>query len=117
MKLISFNVNGIRAIEKKGFFEWMHKESPDILCLQETKAHPSQLEEKILNQEGVAITPFEIYSREGQKALPSLLEIFASRRIPIEVHQAEQIVKKKESLFITNKTVNFPPQTTQFQLK
>lgn len=52
MKLLSFNVNGIRAIEKKGFFEWMHKESPDILCIQETKAHPEQLEDKILKQEG-----------------------------------------------------------------
>jgi exodeoxyribonuclease-3 len=52
MKLISFNVNGIRAIEKKGFFEWMHQESPDVLCIQETKAHPDQLEEKILKREG-----------------------------------------------------------------
>lgn len=43
MKLISWNVNGIRAVQKKGFEEWMQKESPDILCLQETKAHPDQL--------------------------------------------------------------------------
>lgn len=52
MRLISFNVNGIRAIEKKGFFDWVHKESPDVLCLQETKAHKEQLSDKILNQEG-----------------------------------------------------------------
>ncbi len=52
MKLISFNVNGIRAIEKKGFFQWMEQESPDVLCLQETKAHPDQLIEKILQPEG-----------------------------------------------------------------
>jgi exodeoxyribonuclease-3 len=38
MKILSWNVNGIRAIEKKGFFEWLQKESPDIICLQETKA-------------------------------------------------------------------------------
>lgn len=44
MKLLCWNVNGIRAIAKKGFFEWMEKESPDILCIQETKAHPDQLE-------------------------------------------------------------------------
>ncbi len=43
MKLISWNVNGIRAAQKKGFLEWFEKESPDILCLQETKAHPDQL--------------------------------------------------------------------------
>ena len=52
MKLISFNVNGIRAIEKKGFFEWVAQESPDILCLQETKAHPEQLTENILKPRG-----------------------------------------------------------------
>lgn len=43
MKLITWNVNGIRAVQKKGFLDWMNKESPDILCLQETKAHPDQL--------------------------------------------------------------------------
>ena len=43
MKLISWNVNGIRAAVNKGFLEWFGKEQPDILCLQETKAHPDQL--------------------------------------------------------------------------
>ena len=38
MKLISWNVNGIRAVYKKGFPDWFAKELPDILCLQETKA-------------------------------------------------------------------------------
>ena len=52
MRLLSWNVNGIRAVEKKGFFEWMLKESPDILCLQETKAHPEQLTEKFLCPDG-----------------------------------------------------------------
>jgi exodeoxyribonuclease-3 len=52
MRLIGWNVNGIRAIEKKGFFEWFAKESPDILCLQETKAHPEQLSEKFIKFNG-----------------------------------------------------------------
>jgi len=52
MRLLSWNVNGIRAMEKKGFFEWLHKESPDVLCLQETKAHPDQLTENIMKREG-----------------------------------------------------------------
>ncbi len=41
--IISWNVNGIRAAEGKGLFEWMQKVQPDILCLQETKAQPDQL--------------------------------------------------------------------------
>ena len=52
MKLISWNVNGIRAVAKKGFLEWMQKESPDILCLQETKAHPDQLGFELTHIEG-----------------------------------------------------------------
>jgi exodeoxyribonuclease-3 len=37
MKLLSWNVNGIRAVMKKGFLDFVKKENPDILCIQETK--------------------------------------------------------------------------------
>ncbi|MBN2421228.1 exodeoxyribonuclease III [Candidatus Woesearchaeota archaeon] len=47
MKLISWNVNGIRAVLNKGFREFVKKENPDVLCIQETKAHPDQVD-KIL---------------------------------------------------------------------
>jgi len=43
-KLLCWNVNGVRAIKGKGFLDWLQRESPDILCLQETKAHPDQLD-------------------------------------------------------------------------
>jgi exodeoxyribonuclease-3 len=43
-KIISWNVNGIRAVSKKGFLDWFASISPDILALQETKAHPDQLD-------------------------------------------------------------------------
>ena len=52
MKICSWNVNGIRAVAKKGFLDWVKKESPDILCLQETKAHPAQLEKELLEING-----------------------------------------------------------------
>ncbi len=45
MNIISWNVNGIRAVLKKGFKEFVKKEKPDILLLQETKAHPDQVDE------------------------------------------------------------------------
>jgi exodeoxyribonuclease-3 len=41
--IVSWNVNGIRAAEKKGFLDWLSAESPDVLCLQETKAHKGQV--------------------------------------------------------------------------
>ncbi len=44
MKLISWNVNGIRAVLKKGFMDFIEEHDPDILCLQETKATPDQVE-------------------------------------------------------------------------
>lgn len=43
MKIYSWNVNGIRAIAKKGFFDWINNLDADIVCLQETKASPDQL--------------------------------------------------------------------------
>lgn len=46
MRLLSWNVNGIRAIMKKDFLKWLDKEQPDILCLQETKANPEQVQLK-----------------------------------------------------------------------
>ncbi|NCC87800.1 MAG: exodeoxyribonuclease III [Clostridia bacterium] len=44
MKVITFNVNGIRSAASKGLFEWLKKESPDVLCIQETKAQPDQID-------------------------------------------------------------------------
>ena len=44
MKLISWNVNGIRAVIKKNFAEFVADHQPDILCLQETKARPEQVD-------------------------------------------------------------------------
>jgi exodeoxyribonuclease III len=52
LKLLSWNVNGIRAVEKKGFLEWFSRENPDILALQETKAHPDQMSEELKNSQG-----------------------------------------------------------------
>ena len=44
MKIISANVNGIRAAERKGFFQWLKKIDADIICIQETKAQEEQLD-------------------------------------------------------------------------
>lgn len=45
IRILSWNVNGIRATAKKGLFSWLLQEAPDFLCLQETKAHPEQVPE------------------------------------------------------------------------
>ncbi|MCC7561911.1 MAG: exodeoxyribonuclease III [Methanobrevibacter arboriphilus] len=52
INLISWNVNGIRAVARKGFFDWFSNAKPDILCLQEIKAHVEQLPRKLKHVEG-----------------------------------------------------------------
>jgi exodeoxyribonuclease-3 len=47
VKIVSWNVNGIRAVWKKGFVDFVKAENPDILCIQETKAHPDQVDQKL----------------------------------------------------------------------
>ena len=52
MRLLCWNVNGIRAVRGKGFLEWLAEESPDIICLQETKARPEQLDHDLREPPG-----------------------------------------------------------------
>ena len=51
-KIISYNVNGIRAALKKGFAEWLQTENPDIVCIQETKAQPEQIDSELFKSLG-----------------------------------------------------------------
>ncbi len=52
MKILSWNVNGIRAVQKKGFLEWLAREKPDILGIQETKAKSEQLDMFLMHPKG-----------------------------------------------------------------
>jgi|SRR5690606_25772933 len=63
MKIISWNVNGIRAIVKKGFFENMKQLNPDIICLQETKAHDDEIEKALQAMD----TYYQYYNSANRK--------------------------------------------------
>ena len=52
MKLISYNVNGIRAAISKGLLEWLQSEQPDVFCIQESKAQPEQIDTLALRELG-----------------------------------------------------------------
>ena len=52
MRIISVNVNGIRAAHRKDFFKWLKKQNADVVCIQETKAQIEQLSEQITRLEG-----------------------------------------------------------------
>lgn len=64
IRILSWNVNGIRAVHKKGFREWFTNEKPDILCLQETKAVRKQFPPDIRRVEGYH-TYFSEAERKG----------------------------------------------------
>jgi len=50
--IVSANLNGIRSAAKKGFFDWLQKESPDFVCVQELKAQAADMTEQFLRPEG-----------------------------------------------------------------
>ena len=52
MKIISYNVNGIRAAVKKGFIDWLKTHPADVICIQENKAQQSDVDSKLFNELG-----------------------------------------------------------------
>ncbi|HCQ28885.1 MAG TPA: exodeoxyribonuclease III, partial [Flavobacteriales bacterium] len=62
MKIVSWNVNGIRAIMKKGFIESVNDINPDILCLQETKAQDDQVREALFG-----IDDYQLYVNSAER--------------------------------------------------
>ena len=78
-KLISWNVNGIRAAEKKGFLEWLAISGADVVAVQETKAHPDQLSEALLNPPGYQ-SAWNTAERKGYSGTATY-----SRQAPLKV--------------------------------
>jgi exodeoxyribonuclease-3 len=83
MRILSWNVNGIRAVEKRGFVEWLARESPDILCLNETKAEPGQLSPELLNPP-VKGKPYTAFWASAKKRGYSGVAIY-TREQPLDV--------------------------------
>lgn len=77
--ILSWNVNGIRAAHKKDFLVWLKKASPDILCVQETKAKPEQLAPELLSPEG-----YHVYWNSAEKPGYSGVAVF-SKEEPLSV--------------------------------
>ncbi len=77
--IVSWNVNGIRAAEKKGLLEYMAGEGADVVCLQETKAKPEQLSEELLSPAG-----YTSYFSSAEKAGYSGVAVY-TREKPLSV--------------------------------
>ncbi|MEN8259813.1 MAG: exodeoxyribonuclease III [Pseudomonadota bacterium] len=81
MRIITLNVNGIRAAEKKGFFRWLPRQDADIICLQETKAQTEQLKADVFWPQN-----YHCFYHEAEKKGYSGVAIY-SRREPDRVIQ------------------------------
>jgi len=86
MKLVSWNVNGIRAAAKKTFFDYLEEEAPDILCIQETKAREDQLDETLLTPGG-----YYTYWHSGAKRGYSGVATFSKQR-PLNVRSGTELI-------------------------
>jgi exodeoxyribonuclease-3 len=82
--IVSWNVNGIRAAESKGFLDWIASESPDVLCLQETKAYKGQLNPPLVNPVLGDGTTYKSWFSSAKKAGYSGTAIY-SKTEPLDV--------------------------------
>lgn len=87
MKITTWNVNGIRAAIEKGLYNWIAEYSPDILCLQEIKARPEQLEEKYREMEG-----YQIFWHPAQRPGYSGVATFY-KNAPVEISNDMDVEK------------------------
>jgi exodeoxyribonuclease-3 len=81
VRIICWNVNGIRAVHKKGFRDWFIQEQPDILCLQETKATRKQFPPDIRSVEG-----YHAYFSEAERKGYSGVALYTKEK-PLKVEK------------------------------
>lgn len=72
MKIISYNVNGIRAALNKGFIEWLQQADPDVICLQEIKAMKEQLDLSIFEEAGYSYNYWFSAQKKGYSGVAIL---------------------------------------------
>lgn len=74
-KIISYNLNGIRAALNKGLLEWLQAANPDIICIQETKAQPDQIDQQLFENLG-----YNCYFHSAQKKGYSGVALFSKTK-------------------------------------
>lgn len=75
MKIISYNVNGIRAALKKGFIDWLQLANPDVVCLQEIKAQENQLELNLFEDAGYVYNYWFSAQKKGYSGVAILSKV------------------------------------------
>ena len=105
MKLVSWNVNGLRAAAKKGFLDWLYTASPDILGIQETKVEAEQLPDLVRHPKGY----FAYFTHSKGRKCYSGVALF-SKKAPVKVEYGIGIKKFDDEgriIVRTMKTLSF----------
>ena len=102
IRLLSWNVNGLRAAYKKGFLDWFNSEQPDIMCLQETKAMKEQLPSELQDVAG-----YHTYYSSAEKKGYSGVAVYSKEK-PLDVKTGIGIEKfDSEGRFLILEYKNF----------
>lgn len=115
MKIISFNVNGIRSAINKGLLEWLEKEKPDVFCVQETKAQPEQIELTTLQSLGYTHNMIHSAQKKGYSGVAVFSQIkpdFHSTGIGHPLFDTEGRVIRNDYRDLTVICVYIPSGTT-----
>ena len=75
MRVITANVNGIRAAAKKGFFDWLKRQRADFVCLQETKAQEHQLDDSLFYPKGYHCYYFDAEKNRSGRTSPGAYHV------------------------------------------
>ena len=106
MRIFSWNVNGIRAAYRKGLLEWILKEKPDVLCLQEIKAQADQLPAQLKNLPNyhVFLNPAERKGYSGVATFSKTNPVSSSKGLGIERFDVEGrvLISEFEDFFLYN---------------
>ena len=79
LKLCSWNVNGIRAVTKKGFFTWLKNSDYDLVCLQETKADKEQIIETLEEENLAEVFPIAHFNSAERKGYSGVASFYRER--------------------------------------
>ncbi len=114
MKIISYNLNGIRSAISKGLLTWLEQESPDVFCVQETKAQADQIDTLAFAELG-----YHTYAHSAEKKGYSGVAIFSKREpdrvvagMGVPVFDAEGRVLRADFADLTVVCVYVPSGTT-----
>jgi len=98
--LVSWNVNGVRSVVKKGFLDWLDKTKPDIVCIQETKAQVDQLSNEILHPKGY----IGVWNSADRKGYSGVTTFLRNRPLMEVSHFGDKMLDEEGRVILTEHT-------------